>query len=133
MRGEASSARELPSCRIRRTIPPGSEPELERLQLAGPLFWKALTRRLIRESGIRAGMRVLDLGSGPGDVAFLVAEAVGPHRGSVARRRPGGALESLSRGGVRRRPDTRNVAFAVAGDDSCPPTRPSMRRSGGSS
>ncbi len=60
---------------------PGSEAELERLQLQA-LCVEGLTCRLIRESGIRPGMRVLDLGAGPGDVAFLVAEAVGPS-GSV--------------------------------------------------
>ena len=60
---------------------PGSEAELERLQLQA-LCVEELTCRLIRESGIRPGMRVLDLGAGPGDVAFLVAEAVGPS-GSV--------------------------------------------------
>ena len=39
---------------------PGSESELERLQLQARCL-EGLTRRLIRESGIRAGMRVLDL------------------------------------------------------------------------
>ena len=59
---------------------PGSS-RVERLQLQARCL-EGLTRRLIRESGIRAGMRVLDLGSRPGDVAFLVTEAVGPS-GSV--------------------------------------------------
>ena len=33
---------------------------------------------LLQRGGIRPGMRVLDLGTGPGDVAFQVAEMVGP-------------------------------------------------------
>jgi len=37
-----------------------------------------LTERLFREAGIGAGQRVLDIGSGVGDVAMLVANLVGP-------------------------------------------------------
>src|SRR5436190_17549690 len=37
-----------------------------------------LTERLFREAGIGPGQRVLDLGSGVGDVAMLVARIVGP-------------------------------------------------------
>jgi SAM-dependent methyltransferase len=55
--------------------------ELERLgrqaRLVGPL-----TRRYFVEAGITEGMRVLDVGSGAGDVAFLLADLVGP-RGEV--------------------------------------------------
>jgi ubiquinone/menaquinone biosynthesis C-methylase UbiE len=36
------------------------------------------TERLFRESGIGAGQRVLDLGSGVGDVSMLLARIVGP-------------------------------------------------------
>jgi SAM-dependent methyltransferase len=36
------------------------------------------TERLFREAGIGAGQRVLDLGSGMGDVAMLLARLVGP-------------------------------------------------------
>jgi len=53
-----------------------SEVELERLAfqagLAGPV-----TRRLLVEAGVASGMRVLDVGTGRGDVAFLAAELVG--------------------------------------------------------
>src|SRR5262249_42623865 len=45
-------------------------------------FFKPLTRHLFQDAGIRPGMRVLDIGSGPGDVSFLAAELVGP-TGSV--------------------------------------------------
>ena len=40
------------------------------------------TRRLLRDAGLAAGMRVLDLGSGAGDVALEAADLVGP-TGSV--------------------------------------------------
>ena len=39
---------------------------------------KPMTKRLFAEAGIRPGMTVLDLGSGAGDVAMLLAEMVGP-------------------------------------------------------
>src|SRR5215467_11642253 len=37
-----------------------------------------VTERLFREAGIGLGQRVLDLGSGVGDVAMLAARLVGP-------------------------------------------------------
>ena len=37
-----------------------------------------ITERLFREAGIGPGQRVLDLGSGVGDVAMLAARLVGP-------------------------------------------------------
>jgi ubiquinone/menaquinone biosynthesis C-methylase UbiE len=46
-------------------------------QIYGPI-----TRRLFEAAGIGAGMHVLDVGSGAGDVALLLADLVGP-RGSV--------------------------------------------------
>jgi ubiquinone/menaquinone biosynthesis C-methylase UbiE len=41
-------------------------------------FMKPMTQRLFADAGIRKGMTVLDLGSGAGDVAMLLAEMVGP-------------------------------------------------------
>jgi ubiquinone/menaquinone biosynthesis C-methylase UbiE len=55
------------------------------------------TERFLREAGIGTGQRVLDLGSGVGDVAMLVASLVGPS-GEVV--------------GVER--DTRSIARAKA-------------------
>src|SRR5215471_21732628 len=37
-----------------------------------------ITKRFFREAGIGPGKRVLDIGSGVGDVAMLVARLVGP-------------------------------------------------------
>ena len=43
-----------------------------------------ITERLFREAGVGPGQRVLDLGSGVGDVAMLVARLVGPSGEVVA-------------------------------------------------
>src|SRR5690242_4304445 len=40
-------------------------------------FFEPLTRHLFENAGICAGMRVLDIGSGAGDVSLLVGELVG--------------------------------------------------------
>ncbi len=58
-----------------------SEAETRRLILQHQLYGP-LTRRLFEAAGIGVGMRVLDVGSGAGDVALLVADLVGP-RGQV--------------------------------------------------
>ncbi|HUJ95486.1 MAG TPA: class I SAM-dependent methyltransferase [Terriglobales bacterium] len=41
-------------------------------------FLRPMTQRLFEDAGIGAGATVLDLGSGAGDVAMLLAEMVGP-------------------------------------------------------
>jgi len=53
-----------------------SERELERLAVQARLI-DPITRRFFVHAGIVPGMRVLDVGSGVGDVAFLAAELVG--------------------------------------------------------
>ena len=45
---------------------------------------KPMTRRLFAEAGIEPGMRVVDLGSGAGDICILLSEIVGSG-GSVIR------------------------------------------------
>lgn len=54
-----------------------SDQEIERLDRQSASIESA-TRLLLRASGIQPGMRVLDLGTGIGHVAMLVAEMVGP-------------------------------------------------------
>jgi SAM-dependent methyltransferase len=54
-----------------------SDDERKRLIAQGELV-APLTRRLFERAGITAGMRVLDIGSGSGDVALLATELVGP-------------------------------------------------------
>ena len=58
-----------------------SEAETRRLILQHRIYGP-LTRRLFEAAGIGAGMTVLDIGSGAGDVALLLADLVGP-RGRV--------------------------------------------------
>ncbi len=54
-----------------------SEAEISRLQTQATIL-RPITERLLHRAGIRPGMRVLDLGSGAGDVAMLAAQLVGP-------------------------------------------------------
>jgi ubiquinone/menaquinone biosynthesis C-methylase UbiE len=54
-----------------------SPQELDRLSMQAKLL-EPFTRRVFEDAGIRPGMRVLDVGSGAGDVAFLLREMVGP-------------------------------------------------------
>lgn len=58
-----------------------SERELERLATQARLV-DPITRHFFQAAGIVPGLRVLDIGSGAGDVAFLAAELVGD-RGEV--------------------------------------------------
>jgi len=51
--------------------------EHQRLVRQGAVF-NPLTERLLREAGLRPGERVLDIGSGVGEVAMLAARVVGP-------------------------------------------------------
>ena len=64
------------------TYPLGrGDAETRRLMLQHQIYGP-LTRRLFEAAGIGAGMRVLDIGSGAGDVSLLLADLVGP-RGRV--------------------------------------------------
>jgi SAM-dependent methyltransferase len=55
-----------------------SDEETRRLVLQARLL-DPITEWVTRNAGISGGMRVLDVGSEPGDVALLVARLVGPH------------------------------------------------------
>jgi SAM-dependent methyltransferase len=56
--------------------------EIVRLLCQAELFHNPPTKRLFQEAGIGLGMAVLDVGTGPGDVALLAGDLVGP-KGSV--------------------------------------------------
>ncbi len=51
--------------------------EVQRLLLQGRLY-NDYTEHALRLAGLRPGMRVLDVGSGPGDVSLIAARLVGP-------------------------------------------------------
>ena len=54
-----------------------AEAELRRLTTQARLI-DPITHRFLEAAGLRKGMRVLDIGSGAGDVARLCGEIVGP-------------------------------------------------------
>jgi SAM-dependent methyltransferase len=68
-----------------------SDQELKRLRHQARLIG-SITRRLFTEAGIGEGMRVLDVGSGVGDVAFLVADMIGASGEVVGTDRSAAAL-----------------------------------------
>lgn len=86
--------------------------EAERLILQSQLY-ERVTRRFFEEAGIRSGMRVLDVGSGSGDVAFASAELVGSD-GEVVGVDVNGEILETARGRAKEAGFT-NVTF-MAGD-----------------
>jgi ubiquinone/menaquinone biosynthesis C-methylase UbiE len=54
-----------------------ADAEVQRLLLQGRLY-DGYTEHALRLAGLRPGMRVLDVGCGPGDVSFTAARLVGP-------------------------------------------------------
>ena len=83
-----------------------SDRELDRLSAQARLV-DPITRQFFQEAGIARGMRVLDVGSGAGDVAFLLAELVGDTGEVVGVDRAPGAL-AVARA---RAPSRRNVSL----------------------
>src|SRR6516165_1308133 len=78
----------------------GTGREHERLSRQARIF-NPFTERLFRNAGISRGQRVLDIGSGVGDVAMLVAELVGPTGGRDRTERE--ASRTTQGGGTHRR------------------------------
>jgi 2-polyprenyl-3-methyl-5-hydroxy-6-metoxy-1,4-benzoquinol methylase len=86
--------------------------ELERLNVQGRAL-AAPTRILLEAAGLRRGMRVLDLGSGAGDMSFVVADVVGQDGEVVGLER---APEAIAEASARaERQGRANVRF-VPGD-----------------
>ena len=89
-----------------------SEQELQRLSRQGQAF-EPFTRQLFEEAGISRGMRVLDVGCGSGDVAFLAANLVGLSGEVVGVDRERTAVDWANARAHRR--GTRNLNF-IEGD-----------------
>ena len=85
-----------------------SDQELERLGKQGRLVGP-ITRRFFEAAGLAPGMRVLDVGSGAGDVAFLAAELVGERGEVVGADRSGDAVAKARQRAAAR--SLRHVSF----------------------
>lgn len=75
------------------------DPETERLRLQGEVF-RPHTAALLEAAGLSRGMKVLDAGTGAGDVAMIAAELVGP-TGTVVGVDVDGAILDVARGRAR--------------------------------
>jgi SAM-dependent methyltransferase len=89
-----------------------AEHEHERLSRQSELY-EPFTRRLLARAGIEPGMRVLDVGCGPGDVSFLLSELVGAAGSVVGVERDEQALERARRRAAES--EIENIEF-VPGD-----------------
>jgi hypothetical protein len=54
-----------------------SDAEIQRLLLQGRIY-DQLTANALRMAGLQPGMRVVDVGCGPGDVSIAASRLVGP-------------------------------------------------------
>ena len=87
-----------------------SSRELDRLTFQGTVFVPH-TRQLLMEAGLTAGMRVLDVGSGSGDVSFLAADLVGSNGYVLGVDRSPAAVERARSRAYRR--NLTNVSFEL--------------------
>jgi ubiquinone/menaquinone biosynthesis C-methylase UbiE len=85
-----------------------SDQEVVRLRAQARLL-ESVTRGFLLEAGITPGMRILDVGSGAGDVAFLAAELVGSSGSVVGTDRESAAVAAASAGARKR--NLGNVSF----------------------
>jgi SAM-dependent methyltransferase len=74
-------------------------------------WYEPFTRRLMTRAGIGPGMRVLDVGCGPGDVSLLVSELVGRGGSVIGVERDEKALATARRRAVES--EVANVEFVV--------------------
>ncbi|MFG1934251.1 methyltransferase domain-containing protein [Mycobacterium sp. NPDC048908] len=87
---------------------------------------RPITARLLATAGIEPGMRVLDIGCGPGDVSMLIAEFVGP-TGNVGGIDPT-EQRSMSPGSASMKQTAPTSSSFNAVSTSMPAKRVSMRR-----
>lgn len=96
-----------------------SNREVLRLQRQAEML-RPITERLLVSAGVENGMRVLDIGCGPGDVSMLIADLVGPTGHVVGIDPSAVAIDT-----ARQRCDhlgRSNVEFLVGGLDAYDPT-----------
>lgn len=106
------------SCNARDYPLGDGEHEVRRLaDQAGQL--EDYTANVLRAAGVRRGMRVLDLGSGVGDVAFLTARLVGADGAVVGIEKSASSIE-LARGRISER-GLANVTFVHSDIDAFVP------------
>ena len=91
-----------------------SESELRRLNTQARVI-DPITRRFVTEAGVGPGMRVLDVGSGAGDTALLLADVVGEDGEVVGLDRSADAV-AVARAKVSAR-SLRNVTFVQGAAD----------------
>jgi SAM-dependent methyltransferase len=87
-----------------------SRREIDRLKAQARLI-DPITKRFFREAGLEKGMRVLDIGSGAGDVALLAADLVGASGTVVGIDRVSMAVEEARKRVTAR--SLNNVTFRV--------------------
>jgi ubiquinone/menaquinone biosynthesis C-methylase UbiE len=92
--------------------------EAQRLANQAALY-EDLTEDVLRRAGLRAGMRVLDLGCGVGDVTLLAARIVGATGLALGVDRAAGSIETSRRRAVAL--GVANVRFEVAQLDTFDP------------
>lgn len=98
-----------------------SSRELDRLSFQGTVF-APYTRHLLIEAGLMPGMRVLDVGSGSGDVSFLAADLVGSYGQVLGVDRSAAAVDRARTRAVRR--NLSNIVFEVGNPASMQFDRP---------
>ena len=87
-----------------------SSRELDRLSFQGSVF-APFTLQLFTQAGLKPGMRVLDVGSGSGDVSFLAADLVGESGHVLGVDRSAAAVERARSRAIHR--NYPNVTFAL--------------------
>src|SRR3954447_22072820 len=98
-----------------------SNGEVDRL-IAQARVYEPLTQRFLLDAGLEAGMRVLDVGCGAGDVSFLAARIVAPGGEVVGVDQSATAIETASR--RARELATPNVRFVVGDAGAMPLEEP---------
>ncbi len=98
-----------------------SEREIKRLSTQARVF-EPFTLRMLQQAGLSPGMRVLDVGSGTGDVAFLCASIVGPAGEVLGMDRAPAAVETARNRAAEA--GFQNVAFQIGDAAEVLPHRP---------